>query len=73
MLQQVLLTFLLCTLPFQFNHSRYVLIDVYDDDNGIGRRAGCGDWCFGSETCYDPVCPYCVWVTFPITRCVHSL
>ena len=61
MLKKVILIFLLCTLQFQFYHSRYVLIDVYDKDNEP-RGAGCRDWCFGPiRPCTgDPRCPYCV-------------
>ena len=60
MLQKVFLIFLLCVLQFQSNHSRYILIDVYDDDNGITKGAGCNEWCFGDGWCTkDPQCPYC--------------
>ena len=67
MLKIVVLISLLCVLQFKFNHSRYVLIDVYDEDNGP-RAAGCGDWCWGNSWCTgDPTCPYCnlyiLWLT----------
>ena len=58
MLQKVILLFLLCVLPFQFYHSRYVLIDVYDKDNGP-RNAGCGEYCRTSRDCTDSRCPFC--------------
>ena len=60
MLQKVILIFLLCVLQFQFYHSRYVLIDVYDQDDGP-RAPGCGDWCFANCT-GDPRCPHCVFL-----------
>ena len=58
MLQKVILLFLLCVLPFQFYHSRYLLIDVYDKDNGP-RNAGCGEYCSTSRDCTDSRCPLC--------------
>ena len=60
MLQKVILIFLICVLQFQFYHSRYVLIDVYDQDDGP-RAPGCGDWCWQNCT-KDPRCPHCVWL-----------
>ena len=60
MLQKVILMFLVCVLQFQFYHSRYVLIDVYDKNNGP-RGKGCGDWCDSSYDCTgDPRCTRCV-------------
>ena len=64
MLQELVLVFLLCVLQFQFYPSRYVLIDVYDEDNGP-RAAGCNDWCWGNDWCTgDPKCPHCVFNIF---------
>ena len=63
MLQKLILIFLACVLQFQFYHSRYVLIDIYDKDDGP-RGAGCGDLCYGDTDCTgDPTCPYCVQKT----------
>ena len=60
MLQKVILIFLLCVLPFQFYHSRYVLIDVYDKDDGP-KGAGCGEYCRSAVDCTgDSRCPYCL-------------
>ena len=60
MLQKVLLIFSLCALQFPFHHSRYVLIDVDDDDNGIRKAAGCGELCLYDDYCTkDPRCPHC--------------
>ena len=63
MLQKVILVFLLCVLQFQFYHSRYILIDIHDEDHGLrDAGAGCGDWCVGSSDCTgDPSCPHCYW------------
>ena len=60
MLQKVILVFLLCVLQFQFYHSRYVLIDVYDKDIGP-RGPGCGDFCISAiyPCTGDPKCPTC--------------
>ena len=71
MLKIVVLISLLFVLKFKFNHSRYVLIDVYDEDNGP-RGAGCGDWCWASTWCTgSPYCPYCRLVGVLWLRCVH--
>ena len=70
MLKKVVLFSLLCVLQFKFNHSRYVLIDIYDEDNGH-PSAGCGDWCWASTWCTgNPRCPYCRLVGVFWLRCV---
>jgi len=64
LLQNVVLISLLCILRSKFHHSRYVLIDVYDEDD-LHPSAGCGDWCwwntnYTSNWCTgDPKWPYC--------------
>ena len=60
MQQKLILILLACVLQFQFYHSRYVLIDVYDKDDGP-KGAGCGEYCRSSVDCTgDSRCPYCL-------------
>ena len=65
MLQKELLIFVLCLLQFQYHHSRYVLIDLHDEGNGL-RDIGCGGLCFNDGNCnkVPRVCPHCEYILF---------